>query len=352
MSRSNSSSYQTLCSQLPQQPAKWLVTGGAGFIGSHLVEKLLGLKQRVVVVDNFSTGYRANLEAVEKAVGEDAAKNLTVVEGDLRDIETCRQVCEGVEYILHQAALGSVPRSIDDPLASHANNVTATLNLFTAAKDAGIRRIVYASSSSVYGDEATLPKVEVKTGALLSPYAATKAICETYAGVFARCYGLETIGLRYFNVFGPRQDPDGPYAAVIPKWIQTMLSGDAVTINGDGTTSRDFTYVANAVQANLLAATVKSPEAINRAYNVAVGARCDLNELACQLNKGLAAIRPELNTAVPIHGDFRPGDIKHSLADISAAEKLLGYQPEVDHSTGFQETISWFVSSATDDSAV
>ena len=352
MSRSNSSSYQTLCSQLPQQPAKWLVTGGAGFIGSHLVEKLLGLKQRVVVVDNFSTGYRANLEAVEKAVGEDAAKNLTVVEGDLRDIETCRQVCEGVEYILHQAALGSVPRSIDDPLASHANNVTATLNLFTAAKDAGIRRIVYASSSSVYGDEATLPKVEVKTGALLSPYAATKAICETYAGVFARCYGLETIGLRYFNVFGPRQDPDGPYAAVIPKWLETMINGEAIIINGDGSTSRDFTYVDNAVQANLLAATVKSPEAINRAYNVAVGARCDLNELACQLNKGLAAIRPELNTAVPIHGDFRPGDIKHSLADISAAEKLLGYQPEVDHSTGFQETISWFVSSATDDSAV
>ena len=346
MSRSNSSSYQTLCSQLPQQPAKWLVTGGAGFIGSHLVEKLLGLKQRVVVVDNFSTGYRANLEAVEKAVGEDAAKNLTVVEGDLRDIETCRQVCEGVEYILHQAALGSVPRSIDDPLASHANNVTATLNLFTAAKDAGIRRIVYASSSSVYGDEATLPKVEVKTGALLSPYAATKAICETYAGVFARCYGLETIGLRYFNVFGPRQDPDGPYAAVIPKWIQTMLSGDAVTINGDGTTSRDFTYVANAVQANLLAATVQSPEAVNRAYNVATGARTDLNQLAAQLGEGLKQLRPELGLTAAVHGDFRSGDIKHSLADTNAGETLLGYRAEVDFASGIQNTVDWFATAS------
>jgi len=335
--------YDDLKQQLKERESTWLVTGGGGFIGSHITETLLNHGQRVVVVDNFSTSSRSNLEAVQTAIGDDLVDRLQIIEADLCDVDVCHKACQGVDYVLHQAALGSVPRSIDDPISSHAANVTATVNLFTAAKDAGVKRVVYASSSSVYGDEPNLPKVENQTGELLSPYAATKAICETYAGVFARCYGLETIGLRYFNVFGPRQDPDGPYAAVIPKWIDEMRSGRAVTINGDGSTSRDFTYVDNAVQANLLAAaTVQSPDAVNRAYNVAVAARTTLTELADAIAVGLRKFDSEIEVVPPIYGEFRDGDVLHSLADISEAGNRLGYQPEVDLSCGLDTTIAWF----------
>jgi len=340
--------YDNLKQQLKNQQSTWLITGGGGFIGSHITETLLKHDQRVVVVDNFSTSSRSNLEAVQASQGDKLGDRLKIVEADLCDLETCHSACEGVDYALHQAALGSVPRSIDDPVSSHAANVTATVNLFTAAKDAGIQRVVYASSSSVYGDEPNLPKVEDRTGDLLSPYAATKAICETYAGVFARCYGLETIGLRYFNVFGPRQDPDGPYAAVIPKWIDEMRSGKSITINGDGSTSRDFTYVDNAVQANLLAATVKDEQAVNRAYNVAVAARTTLTELADAISVGLRKFDSEFDVAAPTYGEFRDGDVLHSLADISEAGNLLGYQPEVDLNHGLDATISWFADLGAD----
>lgn len=334
--------YEALQQQLTDQPSTWLVTGGGGFIGSHLTATLVGLNQRVVVADNFSTGYRTNLDAARKALGEDPSDRLKVIDADLCNPDVCTQVCEGADYVLHQAALGSVPWSIDDPIASHASNVTATVNIFTAAKDAGVRRVVYASSSAVYGDEPNLPIVEGRTGELLSPYAATKAICETYADVYARCYGLQTVGLRYFNVFGPRQDPNGPYAAVIPKWIDEMVTGKGIRINGDGSTSRDFTYVDDVVQANLLAATTESPEAIDRAYNIAVGESTTLTELAATLAGGIKKIRPDLDVPPPIYGDFRDGDVLHSLADISAAETCLGYRPKVDLVTGLDATIAWF----------
>ncbi len=334
--------YEEVRAALRAKPSVWLVTGGAGFIGSHLVAELLELGQTVRVVDNLVTGKRANLEAVLAEAGGDAAARCTFIEGDIADAATAARACEGVTYVLHQAALGSVPRSIADPRASHRANVDGFLEMLIAARDAGVARFVYASSSSVYGDEPNLPKVEHRTGRVLSPYAATKEVNELYAGVFQRTYGLECIGLRYFNVFGPRQDPEGPYAAVIPKWVKALLCGEPCTINGDGETSRDFCYVRNAVQANLLAAVADS-SATDAAYNVAYGARTTLSELFRMLRDNLAATRPEIAAAEPRYADFRKGDVRHSLADVSAARERLGYEPTHDVTRGIREALSWYV---------
>ena len=271
--------YQSLQTELRAAPRQWLVTGAAGFIGSNLVEALLKLDQRVVGLDNFATGHRHNLEQVSALVTPEQWANFRFIEGDIRDVDACRAACAGADHVLHQAALGSVPRSIEDPISSNAANVTGFLNMLVAARDAGVKRFVYASSSSVYGDHPALPKVEANIGEPLSPYALTKLVNEHYARVFARCYGFATIGLRYFNIFGPRQDPNGAYAAVIPRWIAGMLRGEPIYINGDGETSRDFCFIANAVQANLLAATATEPKALDQAYNVAVSHRTTLNQL-------------------------------------------------------------------------
>lgn len=325
-------------SGIPAGSRTWLVTGGAGFIGSHLVETLLGLGQRVRVLDSFATGHRRNLE--EAARGRE--KSLDVIEGDIRDLETCRRAARGSDVILHQAALGSVPRSIEDPLATHASNVTGLLNVLWAARDSGVRRIVYASSSSVYGDHPGLPKVEDLVGRQLSPYAVSKYAGELYAHPFGLAYGLELIGLRYFNVFGPRQDPDGPYAAVIPLWFQSLLKGHPVFINGDGETSRDFCYVENVVQVNLLAATTANPEAIGKVYNVAVGDRTTLLQLFVGIRAQVARFRPEAAAARPVHRDSRAGDVRHSLADVSRARQLLGYEPSVKVMEGLARAADWY----------
>ncbi len=326
---------------LSARPRRWLVTGSAGFIGSHLTEALLALGQHVVSVDNFATGHRRNLDAVADALG-DAWKRHTFIEGDIGDAELARRACRGVDVVLHQAALGSVPRSISDPLATHATNATGTLNMLVAARDAGVRRFIYAASSSTYGDHPGLPKVEDAIGRPLSPYAVTKFVNELYADVFGRCYALPCIGLRYFNVFGPRQDPDGAYAAVIPRWVAAMLEGRPVSIYGDGETTRDFCYVANVVQANLLAATVADDHAIGEVYNVAVGGRLSLNELHAMLRAEIAARHPDLAIAPPIHEAFRPGDVRHSQADIGKAQRLLGYEPTHDVHTGLAEALPWY----------
>ena len=336
------SAYENLKQQMLAEPKVWLVTGEAGFIGSNLLEALLRLAQRVVGLDNYSTGSRHNLEQVRELVGPDLWKNFRQMDGDIRDPDTCQRACKGVNYVLHQAALGSVPRSIANPADAHANNVTGFLNMLVAARDSGAKRLVYASSSSVYGDHPELPKVEDKIGRCLSPYAVTKRADELYADVFARCYGLETVGLRYFNVFGPRQDPNGPYAAVIPKWIAAMMKNQPVQIHGDGETTRDFCYVANVVQANLLAATVQKPEAINEIYNVAVCARTSLNQLFNLLREGLLPHYPHLKNYRPAHGDFRAGDVRHSEADISKAERLLGYKPSHAVQQGLSEALDWY----------
>jgi UDP-N-acetylglucosamine 4-epimerase len=316
----------------------WLVTGSAGFIGSHLLEALLRLEQRVVSVDDFSTGSRRNLAEVEEAVGTQAWKGHRFIEGSIADPEVCRAACHGADIVLHQAARGSVPRSIADPLATHQANVDGLLNLLIAARDAGVRRFVYASSSSIYGDHEALPKEESVTGRPLSPYAASKQINEIYAGVFARCYGVETVGLRYFNVFGPRQDPDGAYAAVIPRWVRALLLGQPVEINGDGETTRDFCHVANAVQANLRAAMTANPEALNQVYNIAVGQSTSLNQLL-ELAAGLLG-----KSAVErVHRPFRAGDVRHSLADIGLARLLLEYRPTHTLASGLREALPWYV---------
>jgi UDP-N-acetylglucosamine 4-epimerase len=327
---------------LRRAPRPWLVTGGGGFIGSHLVQHLLALGQRVRVLDNFSTGKRENVEAVLEQAGADARARCEVVEGDIADAATAAAACAGVELVLHQAALGSVPRSIKDPRATHRANVDGFLEMLIAAKDAGVKRFVYASSSSVYGDEPNLPKVEGREGQVLSPYAATKAINEVYAGVFQKSYGLECTGLRYFNVFGPRQDPDGAYAAVIPKWVKALLIGETCTIHGDGETSRDFCYVDNAVQANLRAALAPAAST-GAAYNIAFGDRTTLAELFVLLRDGLAAKRPALKDAAVVHGPFRPGDVRHSLADIGKARAQLGYEPTHDVRRGIAEALAWYV---------
>jgi len=321
----------------------WLITGVAGFIGSNLAETLLNLNERVVGLDNFSTGSERNLEQIRKVFSSDEWDRFTLIKADISDFDACRRACEGIDYVLHQAALGSVPRSISDPLATHQSNVSGFVNMLCAAKEAGVKRFVFASSSSVYGDHPALPKVEDCIGNCLSPYAVSKRANELYANVFARCYDMECIGLRYFNVFGPRQDPNGPYAAVIPRWIQAMIANEPLHINGDGETSRDFCYVANVVQANLLAATTENAEAINQVHNVAVGERTTLNQLFSELKNRLLPQFPHLTHFKPVYREFRAGDVRHSHADISKARKLLGYQPTHQIDDGLDDALEWYV---------
>lgn len=335
--------YPEIQAALPAAPRRWLITGAAGFIGSHLVETLLRLDQAVVALDNFATGHRQNLEQVRDLVSATQWARCTFIEGDITQLDTCRRACAGADYVLHQAALGSVPRSVADPLASHDSNVSGFLNLLLAARDAQVKRLVYASSSAVYGDDPDLPKVEDKVGNVLSPYAATKKFNEIYADVFARTYGFQTIGLRYFNVFGPRQDPDGAYAAVIPKWVAAILKREPVTILGDGETSRDFCYIANVVQANLLAATTTRADALNQVYNVAVGDRTTLNDLYLAIHNGLHRRDPALPEQKPAYGDFRVGDVRHSLANVDKARSLLGYDPSHTMSQGLELALDWYV---------
>lgn len=334
--------YREVQEHLRQHPSRWLVTGVAGFIGSHLLETLLGLNQKVVGLDNFATGYRHNLDLVREQVGEAAWRNFTFIEGDIRSLEDCRMACEGVRYVLHEAALGSVPRSLEDPILTNASNVTGFLNMLVASRDAQVKRFVYAASSSTYGDHPGLPKVESEIGSPLSPYAVTKYVNELYANVFARCYGTESIGLRYFNVFGPRQDPNGAYASVIPQWIAALINDQPLYINGDGETSRDFCFVDNVVQANLLAAVTDDPLAINQVYNVALRDRTSLNQLHEMMRSMLLQDFPHLHRHHPLHRNFRPGDVRHSQADISKAANLLGYEPTHRIDDGMRQTLEWF----------
>ena len=334
--------YTERCQLLKQQPATWLVTGVAGFIGSNLLETLLGLDQKVVGLDNFSTGFQHNLDEVRGRVGEAAWQRFCFIKGDIRELSDCREACTGVDYVLHQAALGSVPRSIEDPLTTNANNITGFLNMLVAARDAKVRRMVYAASSSTYGDHPDLPKVEANIGNPLSPYAVTKLVNELYAAVFARSYGFKTIGLRYFNIFGQRQDPDGAYAAVIPKWFAGLLKGEPVYINGDGETSRDFCFIDNCVQANILAATADE-EAADTVYNVAFGERTSLNELYRLIQERVATRSPAAAQAEPVYRDFRAGDVRHSLADISKASQLLGYHPAFSVRDGLDKAAQWYI---------
>ena len=322
-------------------PKKWLITGCAGFIGSNLLEALLTHGQTVVGLDNFATGFQHNLDEVQQTVGVEKWQRFTFIEGDIRDLDVCNQACEGVDYVLHQAALGSVPRSLEDPVTTNNVNITGQLNMLVAARDAKVQSFVYAASSSTYGDHPGLPKVEETIGKPLSPYAVTKYVNELYANVFARAYGFKTIGLRYFNVFGKRQTPDGAYAAVIPKWIGAMMRNQEVVINGDGLTSRDFCYIENVIQMNILAAL--APEtARDQVYNVAVNARTDLNQLFALLKTELANNSVPYQKAV-IHADFRAGDVRHSQADISKAQRLLGYAPQYSIEEGLAEAMSWYV---------
>lgn len=318
------------------QNKKILVTGGAGFIGSNLSEKLLELGAMVTVLDNFATGHRHNIEAFL------SNENFTLIEGDIRDLETCRKACEGQGFVLHQAALGSVPRSINDPITSNDVNVGGFLNMLVAARDAGVKRLVYAASSSTYGDSKSLPKVEDVIGKPLSPYAITKYVNELYADVFKRTYDFDTIGLRYFNVFGRRQDPNGAYAAVIPKFVIQLMNHQSPTINGDGTYSRDFTYIDNVIQMNLLAITSENPDAVNQVYNTAVGDRTTIKDMAELLKKYLSEYDPKIAEVEILHGPNRQGDVPHSLASIEKAEKNLGYQPTHKFAEGLKEAVDWY----------
>lgn len=345
--------YQQILNNLQTTPRTWLITGVAGFIGSNLLETLLKQNQRVVGLDNFSTGHQRNLDEVQTLVTPKQWANFHFIQGDIRNLDDCRRAMvfdtplAPVDYVLHQAALGSVPRSLEDPIITNANNIDGFLNMLVSARDAEVKRFVYAASSSTYGDHPALPKVEDNIGRPLSPYAVTKLVNELYADVFARSYGFKTIGLRYFNIFGRRQDPDGAYAAVIPKWIAALLKNEPVYINGDGETSRDFCYIDNAVQANLLAAVTENPEAVNQVYNVAVGERTSLNQLYELIRDNLARLEPcPLGLATlfaPQHRDFRPGDVLHSQADIGKSARLLGYVPSHRIAEGLQEALDWYV---------
>lgn len=336
------SQYQTVCEQLQHAPKTWLVTGVAGFIGSNLLETLLKLNQKVVGLDNFATGHQHNLDEVQNLVSTDQWANFKFYEGDIRNFEDCQKACAGVDYVLHQAALGSVPRSIADPIMTNSTNITGFLNMLVAARDAEVSNFTYAASSSTYGDHPALPKVEENVGKPLSPYAVTKYVNELYAEVFARTYGFKTIGLRYFNVFGKRQDPNGAYAAVIPKWTAAMIAGEEVFINGDGETSRDFCFIENTVQANILAATTQNEQAKNQVYNVAVGDRTTLNDL-------FNAIKAALNengvkyTKEPVYRDFRAGDVRHSQASIEKIESKLGFKAKYQISHGIELSINWYI---------
>ena len=338
-----SNHYTTIKSQLKDIPRTWLITGVAGFIGSNLLESLLNLNQTVIGLDNFSTGHQHNLDLVKQSVSADQWDKFQLITGDIRNLDTCHRACKTADYVLHQAALGSVPRSLDDPLQTNDNNIDGFLNMLVAARDAKVMRFVYAASSSTYGDHPGLPKVEDKIGQPLSPYAVTKYVNELYADVFARCYDFRTIGLRYFNIFGQRQDPEGAYAAVIPKWVSSMMNNEPVYINGDGETSRDFCFIDNAVQANILAATTDNEKALNQVYNVAVGDRTTLNQLFELIRAGLTKDFPHLQGFEAEYRDFRAGDVKHSLADISKAEELLGYAPSHRIGEGIKQALGWYV---------
>lgn len=335
--------YTNLLNRLPNEPKTWLVTGVAGFIGSNLLEYLLKLNQKVVGLDNFATGHQRNLDEVQSLVSQEEWANFIFIEGDIRNLAACEKACDGVEYVLHQAALGSVPRSINDPITTNAANITGFLNMLVAARDAKVTSFTYAASSSTYGDHPALPKVEENIGKPLSPYAVTKYVNELYADVFAKTYDFKCIGLRYFNVFGKRQDPNGAYAAVIPKWTASMIQGEEVFINGDGETSRDFCFIENTVQMNLLAATAPD-EAKNEVYNVAVGDRTTLNDLFHALQTALAKNgKPYYQQ--PVYQDFRAGDVRHSQADISKAASKLGYAPEYRIIEGIAKAMPWYINS-------
>lgn len=333
--------YETLIHTLPISPKTWLITGVAGFIGSNLLETLLSLNQNVVGLDSFVTGHQRNLQEVYDSVAKEQWNRFRFIEGDIRSLEICKSACEGVDYVLHQAALGSVPRSLNDPIATNATNIDGFLNMLVAARDAGVKSFTYAASSSTYGDHPGLPKVEGIIGKPLSPYAVTKYVNELYAEVFARCYGFNTIGLRYFNVFGKRQDPDGAYAAVIPKWTSSMIKNESVFINGDGETSRDFCFIENTVQANILAATCTDDLARNQVYNVAVNGRTTLNMLYKCIQEELSSNGISYEKQA-IYRDARAGDVRHSQADITKIRMLLNYDPLFDFEKGIKKTMPWY----------
>jgi UDP-N-acetylglucosamine 4-epimerase len=337
----NMTRYDQIQKELLDSPKTWLVTGVAGFIGSNLLEKLLKLNQKVVGLDNFATGHQHNLDEVKSVVTNEQWKLFIFIEGDIRNINDCEKALNDVDYVLHQAALGSVPRSIADPITTNAANISGFINMLTSAKEANVSSFTYAASSSTYGDHPALPKIEENIGNPLSPYAVTKYVNELYANVFARTYGFKSIGLRYFNVFGQRQDPDGAYAAVIPKWTASMISGEEVSINGDGETSRDFCFIENVVEMNLLAATAKD-DAKDNVYNVALGDRTTLNELYHAIQAALNELGLNHSTE-PIYCDFRAGDVRHSQADISKAKNALGYSPKFRISEGIDKAMPWYV---------
>lgn len=338
----NTTKYHSALEHLKEHQYCWLITGVAGFIGSNLLQALLKLNQKVIGLDNFSTGYPYNLEQVREQVGEQSWRKFKFMEGDICQLEDCRQACFKVDYVLHQAALGSVPRSIESPILTNESNISGFLNMLVASRDATVKRFVYAASSSTYGDHPDLPKVESMIGRPLSPYAVTKYVNELYADVFYSCYGVETIGLRYFNVFGPRQDPNGAYAAVIPQWIAALIKGQSVQINGDGETSRDFCYIDNVVQVNILSALANDVEAVNQVYNVALNERTSLNQLYEMIRSLLVKRFPHLENHKPRYVAFREGDVRHSQADISKAIRLLGYAPTHRIDEGLKQALDWY----------
>ncbi len=335
--------YDEIKENLKIQPCSWLVTGAAGFIGSNLVESLLLLNQKVTGLDNFSTGFQHNLDQVRQSVSDEQWASFVFIKGDIRSLQTCSTACENKDYVLHEAAIGSVPRSVEDPVFTNENNITGFLNILVASRDAGVKRFVYAASSSTYGDDPGLPKKEDKIGRPLSPYAVTKYVNELYADVFATTYGFNSIGLRYFNVFGKRQDPNGAYAAVIPLWFAGMIKKEKIFINGDGETSRDFCYIDNTVQANILAAVTEKEKSLNTVYNVAFGERTTLNELFDLIKERIKNKYPEAETIQPRYRDFREGDVRHSLADISKASHLLGYDPTISVKKGLDLAANWYM---------
>jgi UDP-N-acetylglucosamine 4-epimerase len=339
--------YEQIKTELQANPKTWLVTGVAGFIGSNLLETLLKLDQKVVGLDSFATGHQRNLDEVQSLVSADQWKAFSFIEGDIRQLKDCQAACLGVDYVLHQAALGSVPRSINDPITTNETNISGFLNMLVAARDEKVKSFTYAASSSTYGDHPALPKVEENIGNPLSPYAVTKYVNELYTDVFARTYGFKSIGLRYFNIFGKRQDPDGAYAAVIPKWTAAMINNDEVFINGDGETSRDFCFIENAVQANILAAT-SDEAAKGEVYNVAVSGRTDLNQLFNAIKQSLRSNEVGYDKE-PVYRDFRAGDVRHSQADISKAQRLLGYKPAYNIEAGITKAMPWYVGFMQDD---
>lgn len=347
MKANTMNAYQIKQQELRANPKIWSITGVAGFIGSNLLEALLKLDQQVVGLDNFETGFRKNLERVQELVQPEQWNRFCFHEGDIRDLEACSKAVAGVDYVLHEAALGSVPRSLENPIRTNETNISGFLNMLTASRDAKVKRFVYAASSSTYGDHPGLPKVEDIIGKPLSPYAVTKYVNELYADVFGRCYGLESIGLRYFNVFGPRQDPDGAYAAVIPKWFSNILKGEPVYINGDGETSRDFCYIQNVVQANILAAATNKPNVSNQIYNVAYAGRTTLNQLFDFIKVQIAKRGINTSGLSPVYRNFRDGDVRHSLADISKAKEFLGYSPTYSVHDGLEDAAEWYVHTVT-----